>query len=177
MVSRKAIPKTSTTRLRCRGGNRSDFICSGFSLRLVVKTETQDPKRCYFAFKPKSCQCSVLGHNKAQKEERDFLRLMCLLVRLPFHEIYDKKEMKAERNKAANTLRGTLLLRMANSRTLAKHRVHYPLKAPCLHLAIRDFNYQKPKERALSLPGKLPAPSILVNFALRFGSGSPLPLN
>jgi len=49
-------------------------------VRLVVKTETQDPKRCYFAFKPKSCQCSVLGHNKAQKEERDFLRLMCLLV-------------------------------------------------------------------------------------------------
>ncbi len=29
---------------------------------------------------------------------------------------------------------------------------------------------------ALSLPGKLPAPSILANFALRFGSGSPLPL-
>ena len=49
-------------------------------MRLVVKTETQDPKRCYFAFKPKSCQCSVLGHNKAQKEERDLLRLLCLFV-------------------------------------------------------------------------------------------------
>ncbi len=35
---------------------------------------------------------------------------------------------------------------------------------------------KKLKERALSLPGKLPAPSILANFALRFGSGSPLPL-
>jgi hypothetical protein len=34
--------------------------------------------------------------------------------------------MKAERNVASNTLRGTLLLRMANSRTLAKHRVHHP---------------------------------------------------
>ena len=36
------------------------------------------------------------------------------------------KQMKAERNVVANTLRGTLLLRMANSRTLAKHRVRHP---------------------------------------------------
>ena len=35
---------------------------------------------------------------------------------------------------------------------------------------------KKLKERAFSLPGKLPAPSILANFVLRFGSGSPLPL-
>ena len=31
-----------------------------------------------------------------------------------------KKEMKAERNMSANTLRGTLLLRMATLETLAK---------------------------------------------------------
>ena len=35
---------------------------------------------------------------------------------------------------------------------------------------------KKLKERALNFPGKLPAPSILVNLLLRFGSGSPLPL-
>jgi hypothetical protein len=43
-------------------------------------------------------------------------------------------------------------------------------------LAKGTSNVKKQKERALSLPGKLPAPSILANFALRFGSGSPLPL-
>src|SRR5207237_7434537 len=67
----------------------------------------------------------------------------------------------------------------------------HPLKAPCLHLApharcprgdpalsqIGTSIVKKLKERALSLPGKLPAPSILAIFALRFGSGSPLPLN
>ena len=37
-----------------------------------------------------------------------------------------KKQMKAERNVSPNTLRGTLLLRTANSRTLAKHRVCHP---------------------------------------------------
>ena len=38
------------------------------------------------------------------------------------------------------------------------------------------FDYQKTKERALSLRGKLPAPLSLLNLLLRFGSGSPLPL-
>jgi hypothetical protein len=80
-------------------------------------------------------------------------------------------------NNAANTLRGTLLLRMAISRTLAKDRDRHPLKAPCLHLSQTGTSIvKKLKERALSLPGKLPAPSILAIFALRFGSGSPLPL-
>ena len=66
---------------------------------------------------------------------------------------------------------------MAISRTLAKDRDRHPLKAPCLHLSqIGTSIVKKQKERALSLPGKLPAPSILANFALRFGSGSPLPL-
>jgi len=65
---------------------------------------------------------------------------------------------------------------MAISRTLAKDRDRHPLKAPCLHLSqIGTSIVKKLKERALSLPGKLPAPSILANFALRFGSGSPLP--
>ena len=43
--------------------------------------------------------------------------------------------MKAESKGTANTLRGTLLLKMAASRTLAKDRDRHPLKAPCLHLA------------------------------------------
>jgi hypothetical protein len=51
------------------------------------------------------------------------------------------------------------------------------LKAPCLHLSQIGISIvKKLKERALSLQGKLPAPSILREFALRFGSGSPLPL-
>ena len=70
--------------------------------------------------------------------------------------------MKAESKRTANTLRGTLLLRMAISRTLAKDRDRHPLKAPCLHLSqIGTSIVKKLKERALSLPGKLPAPSIL----------------
>src|SRR5256714_14629119 len=84
--------------------------------------------------------------------------------------------MKAESKRTANTLRGTLLLKMAISRTLAKDRGRHALKAPCLHLSqIGTSIVKKLKERALSLPGKLPAPSSLANFALRFGSGSPLP--
>src|SRR6266540_7438297 len=53
--------------------------------------------------------------------------------------------MKAESKRTANILRGTLLLRMAISRTLAKDRDRHPLKAPCLHLAKRYFNCQKTK--------------------------------
>ena len=85
------------------------------------------------------------------------------------------KRMKAERNKAANTLRGTLLPEMANSRTLAKHRVHHLSKAPCLHPAKSISIVKKLKERALSYSGKLPAPSILLNL-FEIGSGRPLPL-
>src|ERR1041385_5587443 len=104
--------------------------------------------------------------------------------------------MKAERNNAANTLRGTLLLRWRSPGTLAKDRDRHPLKAPCLHLSQKSVAQtsvcgssrqvlllQRPsqtkvcatsqigtsivkklKERALSLPGKLPAPSILREF-------------
>src|SRR5881394_290718 len=73
--------------------------------------------------------------------------------------------MKAESKRTANTLRGTLLLRMAISRTLAKDRDRHPLKAPCLHLSqIGTSIVKKQKERALSLQGKLPAPSILREF-------------
>ena len=73
--------------------------------------------------------------------------------------------MKAERDTASNTLRGTLLLKMPISRTLAKHRDRHPLKAPCLHLSqIGTSIVKKLKERAFSLPGKLPAPSILFRF-------------
>jgi hypothetical protein len=54
---------------------------------------------------------------------------------------------------------------MAISRTLAKDRDRHPLKAPCLHLSqIGTSIVKKLKERALSLPGKLPAPSILREF-------------
>jgi len=66
---------------------------------------------------------------------------------------------------------------MATLDTLAKQRRRHPLKAPCLHLSQKGNSIvKKLKERALSLPGKLPAPSILAIFALRFGSGRPLPL-
>src|ERR1700738_4209264 len=61
--------------------------------------------------------------------------------------------MKAESKRAANTLRGTLLLRMAISRTLAKDRDRHPLKAPCLHLSqIGTSIVKKLKERALKPP-------------------------
>src|SRR5947199_6789648 len=84
---------------------------------------------------------------------------------------------RAHRAWGANTLRGTLLLRWRSPGTLAKDRDRHPLKAPCLHLSrIGTSIVKKLKERALSLPGKLPAPSVLANFALRFGSANPLPL-
>jgi hypothetical protein len=66
--------------------------------------------------------------------------------------IHAKKRMKAERNKPANTLRGTLLLRMANSRTLAKHRVHHPEGSLPSSLANRYFDCQKTKGAGFKLP-------------------------
>ena len=40
------------------------------------------------------------------------------------------------------------------------------MKTPCLHLSQKlNSIIKKLKERVLSFPGKLPAPSILVNFA------------
>src|SRR5690349_4929061 len=85
---------------------------------------------------------------------------------------------RAHRAWGANTLRGTLLLRWRTPGTLAKDRDRHPLKAPCLHLAphsgcprgdpalsqIGTSIVKKLKERALSLQGKLPAPSILREF-------------
>ena len=59
----------------------------------------------------------------------------------------------------------------------AKDRDRHPLKAPCLHLSqIGTSIVKKQKERAFNFPGKLPAPSILLDLLSRFGSGSPLPL-
>jgi hypothetical protein len=40
---------------------------------------------------------------------------------------------------------------MANSRTLAKHRVHHLSKAPCLHLAKKYFDCQKTKGAGFKL--------------------------
>ena len=58
-------------------------------------------------------------------------------------------------------------MRTANSRTLAKDRDRHPLKAPCLHLSqIGTSIVKKQKERALSLPGKLPAPNNSRDFSL-----------
>jgi len=63
------------------------------------------------------------------------------------------------------------------STRFANERRRHPLKAPCLHLSQKGTSIvKKQKERALSLPGKLPAPYKSRDFALRFGSGSPLPL-
>jgi len=50
------------------------------------------------------------------------------------------------------------------------------LKAHCLHLAKGISIVKKQRERALSLPGKLPAPTNLREFFVEIGSGSPLPL-
>ena len=47
---------------------------------------------------------------------------------------YDLDE--GRENNAANTLRCTLLLRIAISRTLAKDRDRHPLKAPCLPVVL-----------------------------------------
>ena len=60
--------------------------------------------------------------------------------------------MKAERNIAANTLRGTLLLRMANSRTLAKDRVHHPRRLPAFISRNRYFDCQKTEGAGFKLP-------------------------
>ena len=60
--------------------------------------------------------------------------------------------MKAVSKRTANTLRGTLLLRMATLGTLAKQRRCHPLKAPCLHLAKRYFNCQKTKGTGFKPP-------------------------
>jgi hypothetical protein len=64
---------------------------------------------------------------------------------------------------------GTLLLRMANSRTLQKHRVHHPLKAPCLHLA--KSLVKKLKERALTSQGSCPLLQFSNFLLLRLGAG------
>ena len=98
-----------------------------------------------------------------------------------------KKLMKAERNVAADTLRGTLLPRMATLGTLAKQRRCHPegsLPSPMIPPGIVSGGISSQKgisivkkrmERALGLPGKLPAPFNSRDFVLRFGSGSPLP--
>ena len=84
--------------------------------------------------------------------------------------------MKAERNNAPNTLRGTLLLRTANSRTLAKHRVHHPEGSLPSSLANRYFDCQKTKGAGFKLPREAARSFNSLNLLLRFGSGSPLPL-
>jgi len=71
---------------------------------------------------------------------------------------------------------------MATLDTLAKARRRHPLKAPCLHPknpreAARSFSQigtsiiKKQKERALSLPGKLPAPNNSRDFLGDLGAG------
>jgi hypothetical protein len=88
-----------------------------------------------------------------------------------------KKLDEGRENNAADTLRGTLLLRMATLDTLRKRVASSYVEGSLPSSLAKDTSIvKKQKERALSLPGKLPAPSILANFALRFGSGSPLPL-
>ena len=85
--------------------------------------------------------------------------------------------MKAERNIAAHTLRGTLLLRMANSRTLAKDRAHHPGRLPAFISRKRYFDCQKTKGAGLKLHMEAARSFKSLEFALRFGSGRPLPLN
>ena len=84
--------------------------------------------------------------------------------------------MKAERDIASNTLRGTLLLRMANSRTLAKHPARHPEGSLPSSLANRYFDYQKTKGAGFKPPREAARSFNSLEFSLRFGSGSPLPL-
>src|SRR6185369_2636289 len=85
--------------------------------------------------------------------------------------------MKAERDTASNTLRGTLLLKTANSRTLAKHRVRHLLEGSLpSSLANRYFDYQKTKGAGFKPPREAARSFNSLEFSLRFGSGSPLPL-
>ena len=93
-----------------------------------------------------------------------------LPVRLPFRETDEGREIQSREHTSRHTSPV-----MANSRTLAKHRVHHPSKAPCLHPAKSISIVKKQKERALSFSVKLPAPSILLNL-FEIGSGRPLPL-
>jgi hypothetical protein len=84
---------------------------------------------------------------------------------LHFHDLKSraKKLDEGRENIAANTLRGTLLLRMAISRTLAKDRDRHPIEGSLPSSLAKGISIvKKLKERALSLPGKLPAPSILL---------------
>src|SRR6267143_5991941 len=94
--------------------------------------------------------------------------------------------MKAERWANEDTLRGTLLLRMATLETLqSERRCHPEGSLPSSFQTHADPNrvssqkgtsiVKKQKERALGLPGKLPAPNNSRDFYWRFGSGSPLP--
>src|SRR6185369_13842420 len=85
--------------------------------------------------------------------------------------------MKAERDTASNTLRGTLLLKTANSRTLAKHRVRHLVEGSLpSSLANRYFDYQKTKGAGFKPPREAARSFNSLDFSLRFGSGSPLPL-
>src|SRR5688572_13806262 len=84
--------------------------------------------------------------------------------------------MKAERDIAANTLRGTLLLRMANSRTLAKHRVHHPSEGSLPSSRKKVFRLSKNKGAGLKPPREAARSFNSLISLLRFGSGSPLPL-
>ena len=86
--------------------------------------------------------------------------------------------MKAERNIAANTLRGTLLLTMAISRTLAKHRDRHPVEGSLPSSLAKGTSIVKKRKERVFKPPREAARSLQVSdFALRFGSGSPLPLN
>jgi hypothetical protein len=75
-------------------------------------------------------------HKERQKAQKSFVPFVLLCG-------CDKKQMKAERNNAPNTLRGTLLLRMANSRTLAKHRDRHPVEGSLPSSRKRVFRLSK----------------------------------
>jgi len=77
-----------------------------------------------------------------------------LLLGAHMHEWSGPQKMDEGREKhcAPNTLRGTLLPRMANSRTLAKHRVHHPEGSLPSSLANRYFDCQKTERAGFKLP-------------------------
>ena len=62
---------------------------------------------------------------------------------------YAKKTDEGSENNVANTLRDTLLLRMAISRTLAKHRDRHPVEGSCLHLSQKGTSIVKKQRSGL----------------------------
>src|ERR1041384_2099466 len=101
--------------------------------------------------------CFSQGCSSTRTYVNEFQRLAPIrLGHSVIGSIYAKKLMKAERDTAHDTRRGTLLLRMAISRTLAKHRDHHPEGSLPSSLTKGTSIIKKLKERLLASQGSCP---------------------